>query len=135
MNFFFDNNVSLYIVRALGCLSEKDKHYVTYLRNEFAPNTDDVIWMSKLKKEGNWIIISGDTRIKRNPHEREAWLESGLTTFFLAKGWMNIPFWIQAQKLVRWWPLIVEQSQRVQSGNFFEVPVNGNKMAVIPKRQ
>ena len=133
MKFFFDNNISHYIVSALHCLSEKDSIRVTSLRKEFEPSIDDITWITSLKDDGNWVIISGDTRIKKNPHERAAWIESGLTTFFLARGWMNIPYWEQAHKLVKWWPKIMEQSERVESGNFFEVPVRGDKMKVIPK--
>lgn len=133
MKFFFDNNISHFIVGALNCLSEKEGHVVVALRDKFKQNVDDKTWIKSLKDEGDWIIISGDTRIKKNPHERAAWLESGLTTFFLSKGWMNISFWVQAQKLVKWWPEIIAQARRIETGNFFEVPINGNKMKVIPK--
>ena len=65
-------------------------------------------------------MISGDTRILRNPHEREAWRESGLTIFVQAKSWTNHKFWDQACSLVRWWPPIVKQANLVVPGSAFE---------------
>ncbi len=46
-----------------------------------------------------------------------------MTTFFLAKGWMNHGYWDQAWRLVRWWPRIVEAAQLVDAGAAFELPL------------
>jgi hypothetical protein len=51
-----------------------------------APDTHDVVWIRELATDGGWTIISGDPRITKLRHEREAWLSSGLTAFFLVKG-------------------------------------------------
>ena len=52
----------------------------------FRRDTPDQEWLATLAEEGDWVIVSGDPRITRGKHERQAWLESGLTAFFLGKG-------------------------------------------------
>lgn len=123
MNFIFDNNLPPALAQGIGALTKPDGHAVEHLRNRFAPNTPDVDWIEKLGSEGRWIILSGDLRIFRNRHEREVWRASGLTAFFLAKGWINHKFWEQAWRMMRWWPVIVEVAQLVQPGAAFEVPL------------
>lgn len=72
MRFFFDNNIS----HALNCLVQP-QHEVVHLRDRFAPATSDADWMTKLANEMDWVIISADTAISRNPHEVEAWKQAG----------------------------------------------------------
>lgn len=128
MRFFLDNCIAPAIAQALAILAEREGYPpLTYLRQKFAPETPDIEWITQLGNEGDWVIVSGDPRISRGRHEREAWLESGLTAFFLAKGWMNQKLWDQAWQLIRWWPHIVAQAQAVRPGAGFLVPWNGTK--------
>jgi hypothetical protein len=62
--------------------------------------------MGDLAAEGDWVVISGDEAIRRNPAERRAWIEMRLTTFFLQSGWMRTPMEEQAWRflLVSVWP-------------------------------
>ena len=122
MRFFADNNIAPAIAEALNALSSKDGHEVHHLRKRFAASTGDLAWLAELGEEGDWVILSGDYRITRRPHERAAWLSSGLTAFFLARGWTTAGFDDQAWMLVRWWPHIVAQAARVEPGAGFEIP-------------
>ena len=131
MNFFFDNNLPPDLARALNFLSKKQGHKVVPLRDKFKTNIVDVNWINTLKNEGNWVVISGDLRILRNPHERAAWLESGLTVFFLAKGWANVSYWVKAWKLVKWWPEVISQAKMIKSGTSFIIPISGQQMTVV----
>lgn len=123
MKFFFDNNLPPALTRGICALSEPEGHEVVHLRQKFPPNIADTNWIDRLGREGHWVIISGDLRIFKNRHEREAWRSAGLTTFFLAKGWINHRFWDQAWRLVRWWPMIVEVAELFEPGAAFEVPL------------
>lgn len=89
MRFFVDNNLAPAIARALDALGSYDGHHVHHLRDRFPPGIVDAAWLGQLGEEGDWVILSGDYRITKRPHERRAWLDSGLTAFFLAKGWMT----------------------------------------------
>jgi hypothetical protein len=126
VKFFFDNCLPPSLAHALKLLAAKDGHEIQHLRDQFPPATTDVEWINKLGADGEWVIVSGDLRISRSKHERAAWLQSHLTSFFLAKGWMNISFWEQAWKLIRWFPDIVKQAGMVKPGAGFEVPVKYN---------
>ncbi len=131
MNYFFDNNLPPSLARALNFLSNRDGDTVVPLVDKFERSISDIDWISALNHEGNWVVISGDMRIMKNPHEKAAWVESGLTIFFLAKAWMHISYWEKAWKIVKWWPEITSQSKRIESGTSFIVPIKGAKMKII----
>ena len=128
MKFFFDNCLPLRLAEALQSLEGSKGHTVTHLRDMFDEAISDVEWIRVLAAEGDWIIISGDLRISQNVFERQAWRESGLTAFFLAKGWTTLPLWEQAWKLIKWWPAIAAQAERIKQGAGFIVPVSGAKL-------
>lgn len=124
MRFFFDNNLSPKLAKSLNALVQPE-HEVVHLKDHFAANTPDEVWMEALSKETGWIIISGDTRITKNQHEFAAWKAAGHTAFFLKKGWINLTFWDQVQKFVKCFPAIIEEAIRAKSGSMFFVTVNG----------
>lgn len=124
MKFFLDNNLSPKLARCLHVLVQPD-HEVVHLKERFAANTPDETWMRTLAGEEDWVIISMDTRILRNPHETKAWQEAGHTTFFLKKGWSHLGFWDQAQKFVKYFPEIIETASRTARGSMHYVSVNG----------
>jgi hypothetical protein len=95
VRFFFDNNLSPKLARCLHALVEP-QHQVVHLKEKFASNTVDEVWMRSLASQPDWVIISGDLQIRKNPHEIRAWQEAGHTTFFLKKGWIALTFWDQA---------------------------------------
>ncbi len=120
MKFFFDNCISHRLAAAIGALSEYE---VSHLRDKFSADTPDTEWLRKLSEEGDWIIISGDTRIFKTPHELAAWQSVGLTGFFWAQQWLKINKWDHAWRLMRWWPKIEEQAKLVEAGAAFEIPL------------
>lgn len=108
MRFFFDNCLSPRYAQSLNILSERDGHTVTHLMEKFDRSATDPFWISGLKAEGSWVIVSGDTRILKTPELKAEWLRSGLTAFFLGTGWMNVTYWAQISFLLRWWPSILD---------------------------
>ena len=124
MRFFFDNNLPPKLARSLHVLVVPE-HEVIHLKEKFPQNTSDEAWMNGLAKELDWIIISGDNRITKNPHEVQAWRAAGHTTFFLKPGWTNYSFWIQAYKFVKCFPDIMVVARKAKSGDFFFVAGNG----------
>lgn len=122
MRFFLDNCLSPRYAQSLNALSERDGHNVLHLEDKFPRNSPDVAWLRALGEEGDWIIVSGDTRILKTPELRREWAKTRLTAFFLGRGWMNIPYWPQAILLVRWWPSVLEQARLVERGAGFEIP-------------
>ena len=123
MRFFFDNNLSPKLVRGLNMLVEPE-HQVIHLKERFAANTPDETWMHALAGESDWVIVSGDLQIRRNPHEIKAWQEAGHTTFFLKKGWLNMNFWEQAWKFAKVFPELLETAARSRKGIAFYITPN-----------
>lgn len=123
MKFFIDNCLPPRWAPALSALANPGQFEVVHLRTKFSADVTDAEWIQELTEEGSWTIVSGDIRTTKSLHEREAWLSSGLTAFFLVKGW-DFEFWEKTARIVRWWPKILEQSSMVQSGAGFYVPVN-----------
>jgi len=125
VNFFFDNNLAPKLARSLNLLVEPE-HKIVHLKDKFpAPNIPDPEWMKKLAEEEDWIIVTADVRISRNPHEVKAWKEAGHTVFFLKPGWTNISFWEQATKFTKLLPEIIETAKKAREGSGFLVSING----------
>jgi hypothetical protein len=124
VRFFFDNNLPPKLAKGLHVLIAPE-HEVIHLKEKFPQNTSDEDWMKGLAKELDWVIISGDNRITKNPHEVQAWRAAGHTTFFLKPGWTNFDFWTQAYKIVKCFPDIIATARKAKSGKFFLVAGNG----------
>ena len=93
-------------------------------KEKFSPDIKDEEWIRKLGAEGNWIIVSGDYRIGKSAHERAAWRESGLTAFFLKKGWTNLPLLQQHSKLALILDDIIAKAAHAEPGTGFLIAVN-----------
>lgn len=124
MRFFFDNNLPPKLAKSLHVLVEPD-HQVVHLKDRFAANATDETWMIELAKEEDWVIVSGDLRIRKNLHEVAAWRSAGHTTFFLKSGWINLPFWTQMWKFVKCFPDILATAEKAKSGAAFYVSTSG----------
>jgi hypothetical protein len=122
MRFFIDNNLPPALARALNELTFTDGHEVVHLRDRFSPSISDREWIDALAEEQNWIIVTQD-RLKKGSLEKEALRNSKLTAFFLKSGWASVHYWEKTWKLVRWWPAIITQAERVEPGATFLVPL------------
>ena len=101
------------------------EHTFVHLQDKFKPDTKDEDWIRALGREAGWVVISGDYRIGKSAHGREAWHESGLTAFFLKKGWTNISPLQQHSKLALILPEIIEHARRAPIGSGFLISING----------
>lgn len=124
MRFFVDNNIAPRLARGFNQFVAGEHEFV-HLRDRFPADAPDVKWMHDLAGESNWVIISGDVAIRKNPHEVAAWKEAGHVIFFLKPGWTNIPFWQQVEKLAQRFEKIEALARRAQPGDSFMVGVRG----------
>jgi hypothetical protein len=131
MRFFLDNCLAIRHARALNEMV-KPQHSFTHLQDKFPPATTDEQWIRGLGGEGDWIVISGDYRIGKNAHERQAWRESELTVFFLSKGWTNIPPLQQHAKFAAILDKIIETVENAEPGSGFMISLNGKVEQIYP---
>ena len=137
MKFFLDNNISHRLAAALLSLEyrvERENWTIKHLRDLFEPQTEDIAWLEALGREGEWIVISGDIRISRNPTERAAWRESGLTPFFFASQYPEKNIWTQVTHFLHWWPEITREAREhreAPEGSGYVIPMQGKKWRII----
>ncbi len=115
---------------AVALLARAQRIEVVHLSEQFDPSTPDIEWIRALRGQ-DVVLISGDARITRNPVERAAWQESGLTAFFLDDGWASKKFWVQAAELVRWCPIIIETARSCAPGSGYRLPFKGAEPKLI----
>lgn len=123
MRFLIDNNLPPPLAKALHELSLKEQVEVFHLRQKFPGSTPDIEWITRLSGEGDWAVVSKD-RFRKGNAEKAALKRSGLTVFYLNKSWSSQKYWSVAQRLVHWWPSIIEQASGIEDGAAFEVPWN-----------
>ena len=107
MKFFIDNCLPPRVARSLHGFVQDQGHLVVHLRDRFPPDTPDEDWIAALAQEGEWVVITADQNINKKPVQRMAWQDSGLTGFFLKKGWMDGPE-EQAARLIKIFALMVD---------------------------
>jgi hypothetical protein len=125
MKFFIDNNLSPRIARALSALEGEHGDTVVHLKEKFAQDATDEYWMTELGRESDWIVLTCDKRISKNPHELKAWKESGLVVFFLKSAWLNIQFWEQSWQIIKRWTEIKNIASTASANSAYLVPVKG----------
>lgn len=122
VKFLIDNNLPQTLASGLNELSFHERYrveQVVHIKDKFAENTPDIDWITALQKEGSWVVLSQD-RLNKGP-EREVLRRSGLTVFFLDRQWSRHKYWDKAHNLVKWWPHIIEHSDRMTGGAAFRV--------------
>jgi hypothetical protein len=123
IKFFFDNTFPRPLAEFIKRLAkhEKDSYLVFHLQEKFAPETKDLEFIPVLAEEGEWIYLTGDISQTRNPAERKALEDSGLTRFIFPKGFPELSGWEQSWKTLKLWPAIVESAVKRPSGQVFVV--------------
>jgi hypothetical protein len=128
LKFFFDNNLSPHIAHAMRELSESlpEAGLVMHLRDRWpAGNVADLEWIPALNADGPWAVLSLDRFAKQGGAEREALRQSGHMVFLLDRQWTKQTYWHQAERMVRWWPQIINQAS-IATGGAFIVPWHHN---------
>lgn len=134
MKFFLDACIAPRLARALATIAEPQKLPIVHLSEKFdRSDIEDPEWIRALASEGDWIIVSGDTRISRSRAERAAWHESRLTAFFLDDGWASRGIWAQSAELIRWWPALVLEAQKAEPGSGYKLGFRGKSPTLIYK--
>lgn len=137
MKFFFDNCISERLTRAFAIIEHS--HDIVHLKQKYHQSTTDVIWISELSREGDWVIVSGDARITRQPEARRAWLESSMTAFFFSgNSFARLNQWKQVEVMAKWWPLITQEAREYRvgkKGGGYLMPVTSTTFRFLARDQ
>jgi PIN domain-containing protein len=126
---FFDNCTSPVFAGCLDALIRPDGHEAHHVRfmpqYGFNHNTKDIDWITRLSAESaDWIVITGDQRIRRNMAERAAWKRAGLRAFVLAPAYQKTPI-NQCASVILWrWPAMEQFIKLAVPGSMFELSIN-----------
>lgn len=125
MIFIFDENFSYKIAAGLRAVYDTNVYEIKHLAHDMGfGGVPDVEWLPQLPSNQQSILLTKDYHIERRPHERQAWKQAGLITFFFRKGWFPA-IDDQAWMLFRWWPKIVGTAERAKTGDVYLVPFRG----------
>ena len=126
MIFIFDENLSFRLTRGLREIYDTDVYSIKHLADDLGfGGVPDTEWLPKLPKKEQFALLTKDYHVERRPHERKAWADAGLITFFFKEGWFHEIGNEQAWRMVRWWPKIVETTFRAKIGDIYQIPFNG----------
>jgi hypothetical protein len=123
MNFFFDRCIPVRLAHMAAVL-EHGIHTVRYHDDDprFKEDTKDPEWIRVIGEDGlNWIVISGDSKILKNPIERQALSTANLTFFVMGgKAWLNTSINEYVWRFFKVWPDI-KNNAKIAIPSIFEV--------------
>ena len=125
MKAFFDHNIEPFIARSIDTVVAPRGDRAVAKIDRFAPDTADAEWLSHLGRERGWVIFTYDRRILRNPVERHAFYDSGLTAFFFRPGVQKLNA-VQRAATVLWHWDQLSALTALQSRGAYWLPLNRN---------
>jgi predicted nuclease of predicted toxin-antitoxin system len=131
LKFFFDNNLSPRIARAINIVVEPLGHEVLALRDKFEVDASDEHWINALSQEGKWNVLTSDWDIARAKAIKTIFRQSKLIGFVLRPAWQDCEPLEQTWRLLKRWPEIVKQCERAASGSTYELGIKGGKIQAL----
>lgn len=124
MNYFLDNTFSPRFVGVLRAMGVDACH----LTEHFAPETPDHQWIPFIG-EKNWILITGDLKIRTKPVNKMALKRANIPAVFIHSGFTSGNPWKQISWLTAYWPEIARSCH--QPGVCYDIGRNG-AITVMP---
>ncbi len=120
MNFFFDNNLSPNLSKAMSILEEDGD--IKHLSEVFARNEKDEVWLQYIGKKG-MILITRDKKIRKRPSELMAFRENNVGAFILTG--KALGKWREIKQLICAWEEIKALSENTSRPFAYQVPPKG----------
>jgi hypothetical protein len=126
---FFDNCTSPVFAGCLDALVRPYGHSARHVRfmddMGFRHDTPDLAWIQGLAADGpDWIVVTGDQRIRKNMAERTAWIRAQLKGFALASAYQKTPVNQCASTILWRWPEMESFISLAAPGSMFEMSIN-----------
>lgn len=125
MRFVFDENHPPVLARMLSEIATAEPYDIASVASLGLRGAKDVDLFQFLTNgiEGQNILITADTAMKRRRHEAAAIQKTGLVVVVCARGWnQERDIFRRGAMLLHWWPQIVTCSEGASPGTFLELP-------------
>lgn len=131
MKVFFDNCTPPLLASTLHGFIQHYGHSAWHIKDlsglPRGRHSADIDWISYLRQQpDNWIFVSGDGRILRNPAERAALRSAGLHGFILAPAYQKTPMNQVAATIVWKWPEVLQVTSLLEPPSMHEIPIGKN---------
>lgn len=125
MNVFFDNCTSPRMARTLNAYIEPDGHKAVHISEVMNRDAPDLEWIEFLGKDrAEWVVFTGDERIRRNKAEARAFAQARLRGIVLAPAYQRTPMSRNCAVLIDRWPVLLETLERFEPPVLFELSIN-----------
>jgi hypothetical protein len=121
VKYLLDNDLSPRFAAMLRALDVD----VLALREKWAADTKDSVFLAELKGSEFDVFISKNIRQRTVPQERQLLQASGVTSLYLNPFWDGLGFWKQAALLTKNWPDIEDFCRIVAKGTCADLQQNG----------
>jgi predicted nuclease of predicted toxin-antitoxin system len=125
MKVFFDNCTSPVMASTLHGYIANFGHAAVHIRDLPLRHPTDVQWIEHLAADrDDWIVITGDDRIRRNKPERIAFRQARLKGVVLAAAYQKTSMNRCCAVLVHQWPSLLETMSRFAPPVLLEMSIN-----------
>ena len=138
MRIAFDENIPIAMVKVFQTFAnekqirklaenltiESAKDYTPKATDPDYLRKNDEPWIRRFSQAGGNVIISGNTKMMSEPHERLALVETGMVVIFFENRWNNLRFFPKCAILLHWWPKVIHTAKRAEPPSFWRIPSN-----------
>jgi predicted nuclease of predicted toxin-antitoxin system len=126
MKFFFDNNLSPHLCRAMNELAaDEEGDQFVHAREKGMDAMKDPDLIGALAGEGGWVIVTTDVAMSKSPHMVRALASSGLICVSLRHGWLEMGGMRMASQLLKRWADIRSMVLKARPATVVVVPPRG----------
>jgi len=120
MNFFFDNNLSPKLAKAMNLLEEDG--YVMHLKDRFRQDEADAVWLAYVGSN-KFVLVTRDKKIRKRPGELTAFKKHNVGAFILTG--KNLGRWREIKQLICAWEEMRSLGACTRRPFAFQVPPKG----------
>lgn len=125
MKVLFDNCTSPVMASTLDGFIRWEGHSAVHIRDLPLTNPKDVEWMNYLAaSRDEWLIVTGDQRIRKNKAEAQAFRRANLKAVVLASAYQKTGMQRCCAVLIDQWPSLYDTVQRFDPPFMLEMSIN-----------
>lgn len=125
MKVLFDNCTSPIMAATLDGFIRVDRHEAIHIRQLPLTDPKDVEWIDYLSRTGDqWLVVTGDQRIRKNKPEAIAFRRANLRAVVLAPAYQKTPMHRCCAVLIDQWPRLYDTVARFDPPFMLEMSIN-----------